>query len=299
MRFDYFEPTSLDEAGNLLREGGGDRKPFAGGTDVIIQLRRRVLRTQGLVNLKRIPELSSWVCEPDKGLRLGACTLMRDLETSTELGSRFPSIREALQVVGSWQLRNIATLGGNLCNASPSADTAPPLIALSAAATVRTEESRHETMSVEGFFEGPGRTVLGAAGLLLSVEVPEPPQHTGDAFERFTPRSAMDIAIVSAAASVTLVASGDRGETVRIALGAVAPTPIRAFRAEEAVLGKEPTKELLEGAGRAAMEDCRPIDDIRGSASYRKELVQILVQRVLRQAVQRARARENNYTETT
>ena len=290
MRFDYFEPTSLDEASGLLREGKGARRPLAGGTDIVIQLRRRVARTEGLVNLKRIPELSGWTCEPGRGLRLGACTPMRDLETSAAVGERFPSIREALQVVGSLQLRNIASVGGNLCNASPSADTAPPLMALGAAASLWTGESRRETVSVENFFEGPGASVLGAGGLLLAVEVPEPEPLTGDAFERFTPRSAMDIAIASAAAVVTLDAAGQRVRAVRIALGAVAPTPIRALRAEDLVREKEPMPKLLEWAGAAAMEECRPIDDIRGTAAYRKELIRILVQRVLRQAVERARA---------
>lgn len=290
MRFDYFEPTSLDEASGLLREGKGARKALAGGTDVVIQLRRRVVRTDGLVNLKRIPELSGWTCEPGRGLRLGACTPMRDLETSAAVGDRFPSIREALQVVGSLQLRNLASVGGNLCNASPSADTAPPLMALGAMASLWTERSRRETVSVENFFEGPGASVLGPGGLLLTVEVPEPEPLAGDAFERFTPRSAMDIAIASAAAAVTLDAAGQRVRAVRIALGAVAPTPIRAFRAEDLVREKEPNPKLLEWAGAAAMEECRPIDDIRGTAAYRKELIRVLVQRVLRQAVERARA---------
>ena len=290
MRFDYFEPTSLDEASGLLREGKGARRPLAGGTDIVIQLRRRVARTEGLVNLKRIPELSGWTCEPGRGLRLGACTPMRDLETSAAVGERFPSIREALQVVGSLQLRNLASVGGNLCNASPSADTAPPLMALGAAASLWTDESRRETVSVENFFEGPGASVLRAGGLLLAVEVPEPEPLTGDAFERFTPRSAMDIAIASAAAAVTLDAAGQRVRAVRIALGAVAPTPIRALRAEDLVREKEPIPKLLEWAGAAAMQECRPIDDIRGTAAYRKELIRILVQRVLRQAVERARA---------
>ncbi len=296
MRFDYFEPTSLDEASGLLREGKGARKPLAGGTDIVIQLRRRVVHPQGLVNLKRIPELSGWTCDPGHGLRIGACTPMRDLETSAAVGERFPSIREALQVVGSLQLRNIASVGGNLCNASPSADTAPPLMALGAAASLWTEASRRATVSVENFFEGPGASVLGAGGLLLAVNVPEPAPLTGDAFERFTPRSAMDIAIASAAAAVTLDAAGQRVQAVRIALGAVAPTPIRALRAEDLVREKEPIPKLLEWAGAAAMGECRPIDDIRGTAAYRKELIRILVQRVLRRAVERARG--NGRTET-
>ena len=296
MRFDYFEPATLEEAGELLREGKGARKPLAGGTDIVIQLRRRAVRAQGLVNLKRIPELWGWAREPGEGLRLGACTPMRDLETAAAVGERFPSITEALRVVGSLQLRNIASVGGNLCNASPSADTAPPLVALAATASVRTPESGRETVPVESFFEGPGASVLGTDGLLLAVEVPEPAARTGDAFERFTPRSAMDIAIASAAAVVTLDAAGERVAAARVALGAVAPTPVRALRAEEFVQGKELTPEVLKRAGRSAMDECQPIDDIRGSAAYRRELVGILVKRVLRQAMERARARPDTET---
>lgn len=296
MRFDYFEPTALDEASGLLREGKGARKPLAGGTDIVIQLRRRVVHPRGLVNLKRIPELSGWRCALGQGLRIGACTPMRDLETSAAVGERFPSIREALRVVGSLQLRNLASVGGNLCNASPSADTAPPLMALGATASLWTDESRRTTVPLEDFFKGPGASVLGAGGLLLAVQVPEPEPLAGDAFERFTPRSAMDIAIASAAAAVTLGPAGQEVRAVRIALGAVAPTPIRALRAEDLVRGKEPGPRLLERAGAAAMEECRPIDDLRGTAAYRKELIRILVQRVLRQAVERARG--NGRTET-
>ena len=298
MRFDYFEPASLDEAADLLREGKGTRKPLAGGTDIVIQLRRRVARCQGLVNLKRIPGLADWSCERGGGLRIGACTPMRDLETAAAVAGGYPSLREAIRVVGSLQLRNIASVGGNLCNASPSADTAPPLMALGAMASFRVDDGAEQRAPVEDFFAGPGSSVLGSAGLLLSVDVPEPPPRSGDAFERFTPRSAMDIAIASAAAAVTLDAEGQRVEAVRIALGAVAPTPVRAARAEERVRGKEPTPELLQQAGAAAMEECNPIDDIRGTAAYRKELVRILVQRVLRRAVARARG-DGGGTETS
>ena len=251
------------------------------------------------MNLKRIPELSGWTCEPGGGLRLGACTPMRDLETSAAVGERFPSIVEALRVVGSLQLRNIASVGGNLCNASPSADTAPPLMVLGAAASLRTPEARRETVPVEGFFEGPGASVLGTGGLLLAVGG----AGAGAALGRRL--RAVHAALRHghrpspvAAAAVTLDAAGGRIEAVRIALGAVAPTPVRVSKAEELVLGKEPAPKLLEWAGAAAMEECRPIDDIRGSAAYRKELIRILVQRVLRQAVERARAQANDGTET-
>lgn len=262
---------------------------LAGGTDIVIQLRRRAARCRGLVNLKRIPGIADWSYARGAGLHIGACTPMRDLETALVVPRGYPSLCEAIRVVGSLQLRNLASVGGNLCNASPSADTAPPLMVLDATASYRTDGGTEQKAPVEQFFAGPGTSVLGSAGLLLSVDVPEPAPRSGDAFERFTPRSAMDIAIASAAAAVTLDAQGQRVEAVRIALGAVAPTPIRALRAEDLAREKELTPELLRQAGAAAMEECSPIDDIRGSAAYRKKLVGILVQRVLRRAVERAR----------
>jgi len=289
MRFDYFEPTSLAEARQILQDGGGELKPLSGGTDVVIQLRRRVVGCRGLVNLKRIPGLRDWECEAGTGLRVGACTPMRDLELSGTIRERFPSIWEALRVIGSLQLRNLASVGGNLCNASPSADTAPPLIALGATATVANNGSAHETMPVENFFSGPGASILGPSGVLLSVGVPEPAALTGDAFERFTPRSAMDIAIASAAAQVVLEAGSGKIRDVRIALGAVAPTPRRAPGVENWLRGQEPTAEIFTQAGRQAMGECNPIDDIRGSAAYRRELVRVLVKRVLEKSVARAK----------
>ena len=291
MRFDYFEPFTIEEARETLRRGKGQYKVLAGGTDVILQLRRRVKQYKGLVNIKRLPDIGVWSAEPNKGLRIGAATLMRELETSSAVAATFPSLLDALRVIGSVQLRNIATIGGNLCNASPAADTAPALLVLGATATFLDNGSNPRTVPVENFFSGPGKSVLGLAGLLLRVEVPEPKEMTGDSFERLTPRSAMDIAIVSAASRVTLDRSSGRIEDVAIALGAVAPTPVRALKAEEILRGHEPKPELLVKAAQIAMGECRPIDDIRGTAAYRKAMVSVLVRRTLERAVERARMR--------
>lgn len=288
MRFGYFEPRGLGEASEILREGGGELKPFCGGTDIVIQLRRGVARCRGLVNIKRIPGLVEWRYQAGVGLHIGACTPMRDLETSHAVRERFPSLWESVHVVGSLQLRNLASVGGNLCNASPSADTAPSLIALGATVNVSNDGAADETLAVEDFFTGAGASVLGPAGLLLSVAVPEPVEFAGDAFERFTPRSAMDIAIASAAAQITLEQNGGKVKDVRIVLGAVAPTPRRAPAAEDWLRDKEPTAENFTETGRLAMGECNPIDDIRASAVYRRELVRVLVKRVLQKSAGRA-----------
>lgn len=291
MRFDYFEPFTIEEAGEALRRGKGQYKVLAGGTDVILQLRRRVKQYAGLVNIKRLPNIGVWSAAPGKGLHIGAATLMRELETSRAVAERFPSLLDSLKVIGSIQLRNIATIGGNLCNASPAADTAPALIALGATATFVDNGSDPKGVPVEQFFSGPGRSVLGPEGLLLWVDVPEPQGVTGDSFERLTPRGAMDIAIVSAASRVTVDRSSGRIKEVVVALGAVAPTPVRAAKAEEILRGHEPTPDLLEKAGKTAMGECSPIDDIRGTAAYRKAMVSVLVRRTLERAVERARMR--------
>ena len=227
--------------------------------------------------------------EPGKGLRIGAATPFRRLETSPAVSKRFPVLSEAIRMIGSLQLRNTATIGGNLCNASPAADSAPPLVVAGATATFVDGGHGTQTVPVEQFFAGPGLSILGTEGILLRIDVPEPEGMTGERFERFTPRSAMDIAIASAASRVTLDPSSGDIQRVAIALGAVAPTPVRAPRSEEALIGHEPTPELLAKAGTMAKDECNPISDIRGSASYRRELIGVLVRRALERAVERAR----------
>ena len=291
MRFGYFEPSSVEEAVDILRQGNGGYKALAGGTDVIIHLRRRAKSYEALVNIKRLPGISGWSSKQGEGLHIGAATPFRSLETSPSIAEEFPALVESIQVIGSLQLRNMATVGGNLCNASPSADSAPALMVAGATATFVDDGAGPQTVPVERLFAGPGRSILGPAGLLLHIDVPSPPEMTGSCFERLTPRSAMDIAIVSTASQVTLEPSSGVVRDVAIALGAVAPTPVRAPRAEAMVRCHEPTPELLAEAGAAAMDECRPIDDIRGGATYRRAMVEVLVRRTLERAVERARRR--------
>ena len=295
MRFGYFEPASIEEAVDILRRGNGNYRALAGGTDVLIHLRRRAKRYEALVNIKRLPGIATWTTEAGRGLRIGAATPFRELEISPTVIERFPALVEAIKVVGSLQLRNTATIGGNLCNASPSADSAPALMVAGATATFIDNGSGERTIPLERFFVGPGTSILGPEGLLLRVDVPEPEGLTGSCFERFTPRSAMDIAIASSAARVTMDRSSGRVQDAAIALGAVAPTPVRAPKAEEALIGNEPTPELLAEASTLAMDECRPIDDIRGSAAYRRAMVRVLVRHTLERAVEQARRQTGNW----
>ena len=286
--FSYYEPGSVDEAVEILRGPHGTFKALAGGTDVLINLRRRSVNYDGLVNIKRIPGMTGWSATPGQGLRIGAAVPFRELETSPEVASRYPALVEAIKVIGSLQLRNLATIGGNLCNASPAADSAPALLAGRATATYVNGAGGPATIPIEQLFLGPGRSVVGTNGLLLGVDLPEPTPTTGSCFQRFTPRDAMDIGIAAACSQVTLEAGSGRIGEVAIALGAVAPTPMRAVRAEDSLRGREATPELLAEAGRVASGECSPIDDLRGSASYRRSLVEVLVRRTLETAVARA-----------
>ncbi len=289
MQFNYFEPTSVEETLDTLREGDGRYKLLAGGTDLIIHLRRGVTRYDALVNIKLLPDIATLSAKPGEGIHFGAAASLRSIETSPTVRGHYPALAEAIRVIGSLQLRNSATIGGNICNASPSADSAPALMVSGATVSCRSSGNGNVVVPVEDFFEGPGRSVLGSTGLLLAVDVPEPLGLTGNSFERFTPRNAMDIAIASAASQVTLAQSSGLIEEVAIALGAVAPTPVRAHKAEDVLRGKEPTPELLETAAEAAMDECQPIDDIRGSARYRREIIRVLVRRTLERAISRAR----------
>ena len=288
MRFSYYEPASVDEAIATLRGPHGTFKVLAGGTDVLINLRRRAVAYDGLVNIKRIPEMTQWQAFHGGGLRIGAAVPFGELEASFEVVNRYPALVEAMRVIGSLQLRNMATIGGNLCNASPAADSAPALLAARATATYVDGSDGPTTIPVEQVFLGPGRSVVGTTGLLLGVDMPEPAPMSGACFQRFTPRDAMDIGIAAACSQVTLEPGSGRIGDVAIALGAVAPTPMRATKAEESLGGREATPELLAQAGVLAASECSPIDDIRGSASYRRSLVEILVRRTLERAVARA-----------
>ena len=196
---DYYEPASVGEAIDLLHRGGGNYKLIAGGTDVIINLRRHTERCRALINIKKMPDIATWSADAGKGLHIGAATPFQELERSTTVIQQYPALLESMVVIGSLQLRNQATIGGNLCNASPAADSAPSLMVYGAMVTYVDDGQGERTLPVEQFFAGPGRSVLGPTGVLLRVDVPEPTKDTGACYLRFTPRSAMDIAIASVA----------------------------------------------------------------------------------------------------
>ena len=286
-RFDLVLPGSVDECVRALAERGPDAKVVAGGTDLLPQLKNGMLRTGCVVDLSGVSQLRQLARGNGSGLRIGAAVTARTLERDREVNATYPAIAESGALVGSVQIRNLATLGGNLCNAAPSADMAPPLLALDAEAVIAGPKGTRR-VPFASFFLGVRRTVLAPGELLVEIAVPHPGPHSGGNYRRHTPRRELDIAVVGVASQLTL-ANGVCTKA-RIALAAVAPTPVRATGAERLLEGHPVTPDLIERAARAAVEAARPISDQRGSADFRRHLVQVLTRRTLTTALARAGA---------
>lgn len=289
MSFGVFEPTTLPEALGLLVQEGDAGAALAGGTDLLLRIRRGARKYRSVINIKFIPGLGDVHWDDTHGLRLGPLTTFRAVETHPVVLAHYPALAEAARVVAGVQLRNLATLGGNLGNASPSADSVPPMVALGATVTIASATATRR-LPVEASLTGPGRTVLKPGELFTSIHIPRPSPRSGNAYARFSPRSAMDIGIASVAVMATLDAEG-RFTACRIALGAVSPAPLLATTASEILIGERLTPGLAERAGERAAEAASPITDIRGTADYRRALVRVFTARMLTLAVSRAAER--------
>jgi carbon-monoxide dehydrogenase medium subunit len=277
----------VEECVRVLAERGPGTKLVAGGTDLLPQLKAGMLKTGCVVDLSGVGEVRHLAVTNGSGLRIGAAVTARALERDAQIQKTYPAISESGALVGSVQVRNLATLGGNLCNAAPSADMAPPIIALDAEAVIAGPKGRRR-VPFASFFAGVRRTVLAPDELLVEIAVPNPGPHSGGNYRRHTPRRELDIAVVGVASQLTL--SNGVCAKARIALAAVAPTPLRATAAERLLEGHRITPELIERAATAAIEAARPISDQRGSADFRRHLVRVLTQRTLTTALARASA---------
>jgi CO/xanthine dehydrogenase FAD-binding subunit len=282
----YEAPTSLDQAIALLKTYGENGRPLCGGTDILIQLRAGVRRNEHLVDVKNLKELCQLSFDAKNGLRLGAAVPCIEIYESDIMRRHYPGLTEAAHLIGSLQIQDRASVGGNLCNGSPAADTTPALIALNARARLVGARGERE-VAVEKFCTGPQRTVLEPGELLVELLIPAPLPHSSDAYLRLIPRNEMDIAVVGVGSALTL--DGDRIRSARIALGAVGPTPIFAAKASDSLAGKKLVDAALEAAGRLAAEVATPIDDMRGTAEYRKHVTAVLTRRTLKIAAERAR----------
>jgi carbon-monoxide dehydrogenase medium subunit len=281
--FQYLAPQTLEEACVLLGRYGPQAQVLAGGTDLLVKMKSGLLKPSYVVSLKLIDELKGIRHQPGVGVVIGARTTHNELVSSPVLASRFRSVCSAAASMAGYQIRSMGTLGGNLVNAVPSADLPPILIALGA--KVRLAGSAGErTLDLEEFFVGPGKTLLQPGEILTSVIIPEQAT-TGSNYQKFGLRQADALAVVGVASAVTM--QGDTIQEIRIALGAVAPTPMRARQAETLLRGQKVNEKLIAMASGFAAAVSRPISDIRGSAEYRRHLVEVLTRDSIHAAIEK------------
>ncbi len=286
-RFDYLEARTADEACSLLSQFEGKSKLIAGGTDLLVAMRARKIPPLCVINIKAIPDLN-YIDHDGHSLRLGALATLSDIESSPLVRDKFPVIADSARKIGTPQVRNVATVGGNLCNAAPSADMAPSLIGLESKAKIKGPKGER-TVALDEFFTGPGETILRTGEMLTEIQVPDMKQYTGAVYLKLPARTAIGLAVVGVSAVITLNSTGTSVVDARIVLGAVAPTPIRAREAESLLKGKVIEDKLIDKVAEVAAQEARPISDVRGSASYRKEMISVLTKQAIKQAVTCAR----------
>ena len=282
--FEIFQPSSLREASAIVKEKGLGGRFLAGGTDLLIAVKEKGLTPGTIVDLKRIPGLSGIREEKDGSVTIGALTTMREVETSPVVLKKYPFLAQSAAEVGSVQIRNRATIGGNMANATPSADVAPALLVLEAKAKI-TGLNGERTIELEQLFRGPGQTVMSPEEILTAIVIPPVSPALVGEYIKFSPREMMDLAYIGVSVALVLNGNQKRCEKARIALGAVSPTPMRARGAENLLEGQILTEELAEEAGAEAAAEYKPISDVRSSAEYRREMVRVNTKRALLNAV--------------
>ncbi len=277
---EIFQPASIQEASRIVKDNGPGGRFLAGGTDLVIAIKEKGLAPKYVVDLKRIPNLSGIREEADGSLTIGALTTMREIETSPLICKRLLFLAQSAAEVGSIQIRNRATIGGNMANATPSADVAPALLVLEARAKI-AGAGGERILNLEEFFRGPGQTVMLPEEILTAILIPPiPPKLVGE-YIKFSPREMMDLAYVGVAVALVLNGKERKCESARIALGAVSPTPMRARKAEALIEKQILTEELAEKAGEEAARESKPISDVRSSADYRRAMVGAMTKRAL------------------
>ena len=285
---DYVATKTLDRAIELLAEKGPQAKVLAGGSDLLVQMRGGRWNADLLVDVKAVPELNQLSYDPQRGLELGAAVPCYRIYQHEVVASAYPGLIDAAAMIGGIQIQGRASVGGNLCNAAPSADAIPPLIVLGAVCNIAGPQGTRQ-VPVEDFCTAPGRNVLQPGELLVSLHLPPPASRSGASYLRFIPRNEMDIAVAGVASSVVLDQAGQSFTAARIALASVAPTPVFVREASESLEGKPVSEQVIEEAAQAAMAAARPISDMRGTVQQRVHLVGVLARRTLRNAIQRAR----------
>jgi CO/xanthine dehydrogenase FAD-binding subunit len=280
-RFDLEEPTTVKEVCNILQRHD-KAKVIAGGTDLLVNMKKKVIVTDLLVSLSKIPELNQLSFSNDSGVAMGSMVRIAELAISPVIKTHYPALAIAAGKLGSPQIRNRATVGGNVCSARPAADMVGPLVAYGATAVITTPNGVKEE-PIEKIFKGPGQTNLGKGEFLTTIKLKTPLKNTGISYIKYGIRHAMEIALVSVTSLVVI--DNNTCRSARVVMGAVAPTFIRAPKAEASLTGKTVSEQLVEQAGELAAQECTPITDIRASADYRRQLVRVLTMRSLNEAV--------------
>jgi carbon-monoxide dehydrogenase medium subunit len=287
--FEYVAPKSLKEVVGLLQQTGARGRILSGGTDLIAQVREDRRELDLMIDVKHVPELMEISYDPVQGLTIGASVPCQQIYDHPDVRRAYPGLVDAAELIGGIQIQNRASFGGNLCNSSPAADSIPAMIAHYGICRIAGTEGTRE-VRVEDFCTGPGRNVLMPNELLVSIRFPAPAANFGANYLRFIPRNEMDIAVVGCGVSVELTADKTRYVNARVALGAVAPTPVLAAAAASELIGQTPTEDVMNRVAATAQSAARPITDMRGPAEYRRHLVGVLTRRALRKATERAGA---------
>ncbi|MGD9723118.1 MAG: xanthine dehydrogenase family protein subunit M [Pirellulales bacterium] len=288
--FEYQTAATLDEAVSLLAARGDRAKVLTGGTDLLVQLREGLREADLVVDVKKVAELTQLTFSPSGGLLLGAAVPCYRIYDHPQVAAAYPALVDSARIIGGWQIQSRASIGGNLCNSSPAADSIPSLIAYDVVCHLAGPQGRRTVPAAE-FCTAPGKNVLARGEILATLEFPAPAPHSGAAYQRFIPRNEMDIAVVGAASWVQLNKSGDTIEKARVALAAVAPVPLAAQAVGEFLAGEPATEATFAAAADLARQAARPIADKRGTSEYRRHLAGVLTQRTLALAVERATGR--------
>jgi carbon-monoxide dehydrogenase medium subunit len=282
----YARASSVDEAIALLDKGGPTARPLAGGTDIIVQARERRRPVELFVDIKPIPETQELKYDARDGLTIGAALPAYRIYGNETVTKLYPALVDAASVIGGTAIQGRASLGGNLCNSGPAADSVPAMIVLEGVANIAGPRGRR-SVPIENFSTAPGRNILESGEFVVSLHFPPPSPNSGAAWDRFIPRNEMDIAVVNA--GVQLRFEGTNVSWAKVAIGAVAPTVLVVPEAAAALTGKPLSDQTIAAAAEAAMAAARPIDDMRGSIRQRKHLVGVYVSRMIRKAAERAR----------
>ena len=288
-KFEFLSPKSIKEAISILAKYGPEAKLIAGGTDLLSEMRWGEWSPQYVIALSQIPGLDEIQFDKTTGLRMGAACTIGEIERSKVIGAHYPLLAQAASVLGSTEIRNRATLGGNLCTAAPSADMPPSLLVLNAKAVIATQEGE-KTVALEDFFTGPKKTILNHDEMLVRLEIPPVEPTSAGEYIKFGRRNAMEIAMIGVAALITLKGRNNTCKEAKLALATAAPTPIRSKEAEKVLTGKKLTREIIDLAADTASKEASPRTSWRTTEEYRRDLIRALTRRALQKALDKLKS---------